>query len=165
VSPNESLLPEQAEEVAELLVRVYEIHEVVIGETGGLPGLREASLLHAAAARPFATFSGVELYPSDFEKAAALFHSLIKSHPFMDGTKRTAFGAALYMLERLGHRIPDQLPKDEVIRFCVEVAEEAMRQAEGLDPGGRELLLMGTGFFPSASLRTGSAPLLRMTFQ
>jgi len=23
------------------------------------------------------------------------------------------------------------LPKDEVIRFCVEVAEEAMRQAEG----------------------------------
>jgi len=131
VSSNESSLPGQAEEVAELLVRVYEIHEVVIGETGGLPGLREASLLHAAVARPFATFSGVELYPSDFEKAAALFHSLIKGHPFMDGTKRTAFGAALYLLEQLGHRIPDQLPKDEVIRFCVEVAEEAMRQAEG----------------------------------
>ena len=49
----------------------------------------------------------------------------------MDGTKRTAFGAALYLLERLGHRLPDQLPKDKVIRFCVEVAEEALRQAEG----------------------------------
>ena len=119
MSPTESLLPEQAEEVAELLVRVYEIHEVVIGEAGGLPGLREASLLHAAVARPFATFGEVELYPSDFEKAAALFHSLIKSHPFMDGTKRTAFGAALYLLEQLGHRIPDQLPKEEAIRFCV----------------------------------------------
>jgi death-on-curing family protein len=94
-------------------------------------GLREASLLHTAVARPFATFGGVELYPSDFEKAAALFHSLIKSHPFMDGTKRTAFAATLYLLERLGHRIPDQLSKGKVIPFCVEVAEEAMRQAEG----------------------------------
>ena len=129
MSPNES--PEWAEEVGELLIRVYEIHEVVIWEAGGLPGLREASLLHPAVARPFATFGGMELYPSDFEKAAALFHSLIKSHPFMDGTKRSAFAAAPYLLERLGHRILDQLPKDEVIRFCVEVAEEAMRQAEG----------------------------------
>ena len=127
MSSNESSLPGQAEEVAELLVRVYEIHEVVIGETGGLPGLREASLLHAAVARPFATFGGVELYPSDFEKAAALFHSLIKSHPFMDGTKRTAFGAALYLLERLGHRIPDQLPKDKVIRLWRNSAAFAWR--------------------------------------
>ena len=131
MSPNEPTPPERTEEVGELLIRVYEIHEVVIEEAGGLPGLREASLLHAAVARPFATFGGVELYPSDFEKAAALFHSLIKSHPFMDGTKRTAFGAALYLLERLGHRISDQLPKDKVIHFCVEVAEEAMRQSEG----------------------------------
>ncbi|HIQ06096.1 MAG TPA: hypothetical protein EYH31_10505, partial [Anaerolineae bacterium] len=29
-------------------------------------------------------------------EAAALFHSLIKSHPFMDGTKRTAFASAIY---------------------------------------------------------------------
>jgi death-on-curing protein len=131
MSPNQPMPPERTEEVGDLLIRVYEIHEVVLEEAGGLPGLREASLLHAAVARPFATFGGVELYPSDFEKAAALFHSLIKSHPFMDGTKRTAFGAALYLLERLGYRIPEQLPKDKVIRFCVEVAEEAMRQAEG----------------------------------
>jgi death-on-curing protein len=131
MTSNESSFAEQADEVAGLLVRVYEIHEVIMAETGGLLGLRDAALLHAAVARPFATFAGAELYPSDFEKVAALFHSLIKSHPFMDGTKRTAFAAALYLLEQLGHRIPDQLPQDEVIRFCVEVAEEAMRQAQG----------------------------------
>jgi death-on-curing protein len=131
MSSNKSSFPEQADEVAELLVRVYEIHEVIIAEAGGLSGLRDAALLHAAVARPFATFAGAELYPSDFEKAAAVFHSLIKSHPFMDGTKRTAFAAALYFLERLGHSIPDQLPEDEVIRFCVGVAEEARLQAEG----------------------------------
>lgn len=122
---------ERAEEIAALLVRVYEIHETVIAESGGLPGLREASMLHAAVARPFATFGGEELYPSDFEKAAALFHSLIKSHPFLDGTKRTAFISALYLLEQYGHRIPDHFPLEEVVRFCVEVAEEALRYTKG----------------------------------
>ena len=50
-----------ADEIAHLLVRVYEIHEIIIAETGGLPGLRDAAMLHAAVARPFATFDGQEL--------------------------------------------------------------------------------------------------------
>ena len=119
------------EEVANLLVRVYEIHEAIIIETGGLPGLREATLLHSAVARPFAAFGGEELYPTEFEKAGALFHSLIKSHPFMDGTKRTALGAALFFLERSGHSVPDELPLNTVIEFCVSTAEENLRQAQG----------------------------------
>jgi death-on-curing protein len=122
---------EKAEIIARLLVRVYEIHEVIIAETGGLPGLHDARLLHAAVTRPFATFGGKELYPSDFEKAAALFHSLIKSHPFIDGTKRTAFASALYFLEQCGYAVPEKLPMDEVIQFCVEVAEESRRLAQG----------------------------------
>lgn len=111
---------ERADDVADLLVRVYEIHAVILAETGGAEGLREASLLHSAVARPFATFAGQELYPSDFEKAAALFHSLIKNHPFIDDTKRTAFASALYFLNQCGYTIPDELPKEEVIRFCVK---------------------------------------------
>ena len=122
---------ERVNEVATLLVRVYEIHEVIIAETGGLPGLRDAGLLHAAVARPFATFEGRDLYSTDFDKAAALFHSLIKSHPFLDGTKRTAFAAALYFLEQTGHAIPDRLPLDRVVDFCVSVAEENMRIGAG----------------------------------
>jgi death-on-curing protein len=122
---------ERAGEVAALLVRVYEIHEVVVAETGGLPGLREARLLHAAVARPFATFEGRDLYSTDFDKAAALFHSLIKSHPFLDGTKRTALASALYFLEQSGHTLPQWLPLDHVVDFCVAVAEENMRIAAG----------------------------------
>jgi death-on-curing protein len=118
---------ERADEVADLLVRIYEMHEIIIAETGGLPGLRDATMLHAAVARPFATFGGQELYPTDFEKAAALFHSLIKSHPFMDGTKRTALAAALYFLERCGYPIPQRLPLTEVVTFCVSIAEENLR--------------------------------------
>src|SRR5262249_44398095 len=88
---------DDADVIGRLLVRVYEIHERVIARGGGgLEGIRDAALLHAAVARPFVTFGEVELYPTDFDKAAALFHSLIKSHPFLDGTKRTAFAAAVY---------------------------------------------------------------------
>jgi death-on-curing family protein len=65
----------------------------------------------------------------DFGKAAALFHSLIKSHPFLDGTKRTAFLSALYFLENRGYSIPEHFPKDEVIRFCLAVAEENAQQS------------------------------------
>lgn len=118
-------------QIAELVVQVYQIHDVIISQTGGLTGLRDGAMLHSAVARPFATFAGEELYASDFEKAAALFHSLIKSHPFMDGTKRTAFTAALYFLENRGHYIPIELPKDEIIQLCLAVAEENMRRSAG----------------------------------
>jgi death-on-curing protein len=119
-----------AQTIADLLLRVYEIHDRIISETGGLEGLRDGAMLHAAVARPFVTFDGDDLYPDDFEKAAALFHSLIKSHPFMDGTKRTAFAATLYFLEVHGYPRPPLLPEDEVIRFCLEMAEENIRRAE-----------------------------------
>lgn len=119
-----------ANTIAELLVQIYRIHEIVIQESGGLEGLRDGTMLHAAVARPFSTFAGEELYPDDFEKAAALFHSLIKSHPFLDGAKRTAFLATIYFLENRGCPIPEYLPKDEVIRFCLEVAEENIRRSK-----------------------------------
>lgn len=124
-----------ADLITELVVQVYNIHQVTIEENGGLEGLRDGAMLHAAVARPFATFAGADLYPDDFEKAAALFHSLIKSHPFMDGTKRTAFLSTLYFLENRGYVIPKYLPKDEVIRFCLDIAEENIRRTA--DPDAR----------------------------
>lgn len=122
---------EASEAIAELLLRVYEIHEQIIARTGGLSGLRDGAMLHAAVARPFVTYAGEELYADDFEKAAALFHSLIKSHPFMDGTKRTAFAATLYFLTAQGYQRPRFLPTEEVIQFCLAVAEENSQIAIG----------------------------------
>jgi death-on-curing protein len=123
---------DEADVIGRLLVRVYEIHERIIARGGGgLEGIRDAALLHAAVARPFTTFDGVELYPTDFDKAAALLHSLIKSHPFLDGTKRTAFAAAVYLLHERGHILQRPLPKDDIIRFCVGLAEEGRRLAAG----------------------------------
>jgi len=126
----------QADFIADLVVRIYMLHEIVLAETGGIHGLRDGAMLHAAVARPFATFDGEGLYQDEFEKAAALFHSLIKSHPFMDGTKRTAFLSALYFLENHGYTVPVHFPTDEVIRFCLAVAEENARNFadESLQP-------------------------------
>jgi len=35
-------------------------------------------------------FDGEDLYATVAEKAAALFHSLVSNHPFLDGNKRLA---------------------------------------------------------------------------
>ncbi len=48
----------------------------------------------------------------------------------MDGTKRTAFASALYFLAICGHPRPRVLPIDDVIHFCLDLAEENIRQAE-----------------------------------
>lgn len=65
------------------------IHSRLIVETGGAHGLRDLGLLQSAIARPQTTFDGREMYPSLFEKAAALLDSLVNNHPFVDGNKRT----------------------------------------------------------------------------
>ena len=41
---SEAQFEKRANEIAHLLVRVYEIHEIIIAETGGLPGLRDAAI-------------------------------------------------------------------------------------------------------------------------
>jgi death-on-curing family protein len=51
---------------------------------------RNRDLLDSAVNRPFQTFGGKDLHASIFDKAAALFHSLVCNHGFQDGNKRTA---------------------------------------------------------------------------
>ena len=55
-------------------------------------------LLSSATARPFQSALGQDVYPGIFEKGAALFHSLIASHPFHNGNKRTAILALDHFL-------------------------------------------------------------------
>lgn len=73
--------------------QVKELHEQVIGRTGGASGILNEAVLESAVNRPKAAIGHEELYPSLLEKAAALLHSLISNHPFVDGNKRTAFMA------------------------------------------------------------------------
>lgn len=96
------------------------LHERLIAEFGGSPGLRDEGGLLAALARPRATFGGQPLYPSLFEKAAALLESLCVNHPFVDGNKRVAFSAAGLLLELNGWRLTAS--PDEAEPFILAVA-------------------------------------------
>ena len=48
------------------------------------------------------TFGGEDLYPDAEAKAAALMHSLVTNHPFVDGNKRAGAAAAELFLNLNG---------------------------------------------------------------
>ncbi len=71
------------------LDEVLLIHDNMVSLYGGSHGIRDLGLVESAISRPQATFGGEDLYPDVFLKAAALFHSLMFNHAFVDGNKRT----------------------------------------------------------------------------
>lgn len=99
------------------------LHELQIGHFGGAAGLRDRGALEAAAARPAMTFAGEELYPDLAAKAAALMHSLVMNHPFVDGNKRVGAMAAEFFLERNGFRLAAPGPEFERITLAVARGE------------------------------------------
>lgn len=79
--------------------QVLDMHRRQIDEFGGAHGLRDRGLLEAALARPQATFGGDDLYPDLAAKAAAILHSLVGNHPFVDGNKRIgAMATEIFLL-------------------------------------------------------------------
>jgi death-on-curing protein len=81
------------------------LHHELLAVFGGLAGVRDRGNLEAAIARPAMTFGGEDLYPDVAAKAAALMHSLILNHPFVDGNKRTGAAAAELMLLANGQEL------------------------------------------------------------
>ncbi len=51
---------------------ILRLHELSIKEYGGSYGLRDEGLMESAVARPYQAFGGEDLYPTAFEKAAAI---------------------------------------------------------------------------------------------
>ncbi len=84
---------------------ILRLHELSILKYGGAEGIRDQGLMESAIARPYQTFGGDDLYPTYFEKAAAIVESIIINHPFVDGNKRTGFLAMLAVLEAGGFKI------------------------------------------------------------
>ena len=85
--------------------QVLHLHRVMIGATGGSAGVRDSGLLQSALARPAAAFGGQDLYESVPAKAAALMHSIVSNHAFVDGNKRVAVAAAELFLLANGFRL------------------------------------------------------------
>lgn len=85
--------------------QVIYLYQQIIQQSGGTVGLRDEGLLESAVYRPQASFGRQDLYPDLFSKAAALGHSLISNHPFVDGNKRVGFEAMRLMLRLNGYDV------------------------------------------------------------
>jgi len=67
---------------------------------GGLRGVHDVGAIHSAIARPYSGY-----YGPIARKAAALVHSLVLNHGFVDGNKRTALTTFTVLLERSGYTL------------------------------------------------------------
>lgn len=102
--------------------QVLAIHHEVIEQAGGSQGVRDLGLLDSAIARPRASFGGEDFYPNIFSRAAALAHSLICNHPFIDGNKRTGYMGMRLFLNLNRYDLKASL--DERYKLVVEIAEK-----------------------------------------
>jgi len=84
------------------VAQIQHLHALQTKTFGGATGIRDLHGLASAAARPAATFGGEDLYADAAAKAAALMHSLVLNHPFVDGNKRVGAHAAIVFVEANG---------------------------------------------------------------
>jgi death-on-curing protein len=111
--------------------KVKLLHQLMAEATGGSVGVRDEGLLDSALEGAFATFDGVELYPSKEEKAAKLGYSLISNHAFVDGNKRIGVYVMLSFLELNG--IPIEATDKDVVALGLGAADGSMDQEDILD--------------------------------
>lgn len=100
--------------------KVLLLHQLMAEATGGDVGVRDEALLESAIENIFATFDGVELYPTKEEKAAQLGFSLISNHAFVDGNKRIGMYLMISFLELNGIKI--DATNEEVAKLGLDVA-------------------------------------------
>ena len=87
---------------------------------GGEVAVRDYGLLASAAARPQATVSGQDAYQGLDDKAGALFHSLARNHPLIDGNMRLALAGLIAFLGVNGYQLT--LTNDEAYDLTLAVA-------------------------------------------
>ncbi len=105
------------------------LNAAAVGETGGATGIRDVSALEAVVARPCVGYGGEELFPTPFDKAAAIMESVIQRHPFVDGNKRTGVASAVYLLRRGGYRLAG-VSNAQLVELSLNVAAHRMSTTE-----------------------------------
>lgn len=104
--------------------QILQLHSLVIQKTGGSDGVRDMGRLQSAVATQQQEVFGQELYPSLYDKAAALIRAIIADHAFVDGNKRTGMLAGLTLMEVNGVR--SKITEGALEDFAVQVAVEHM---------------------------------------
>jgi death-on-curing protein len=104
------------------LEEILILHDYQIKRFGGKYGVRDIRMLESAIQRPQATFDGKDLYPTLFQKASAVVHSIIKNHPFVDGNKRTGIHAALTFLGENGIEV--DVKNKDIVKLGLDISND-----------------------------------------
>lgn len=83
--------------------------------------LADFGLLEAAVMRPQQSVFGADAYPDIHTKAAAMMHSLIRNHPFLDGNKRTGVLSVILLYNLNGFAI--EADQGDVVALALDIAE------------------------------------------
>ncbi|TKJ18832.1 MAG: type II toxin-antitoxin system death-on-curing family toxin [Promethearchaeota archaeon Loki_b32] len=107
---------------------IKEMHDEIIRKTGGLEGVLNEHALLMLETQPAQSFSGQELYPNIFSKAAFYLRSINKGHIFIDGNKRTSITAVKVFLSRNNYSF--EVETKELKKFPIDVATKHLSLKE-----------------------------------
>jgi death-on-curing protein len=108
------------------LPELLHVAERTLGEVP----IRDIGLLESALARPRARAFGEDAYPTLDAKAAALLHSIARSHVLVDGNKRLALAGLIAFYGMNGRRLT--LTNDDVYDLVIRVAEGELDDVDGI---------------------------------
>jgi len=100
---------------------VLNLHQKTIELHGGIYGIKNKDALISALENPFATFDGVELYPTITSKISIMTYSVINNHPMHDGNKRLGIGLMLVLLKK--NNIQIKYTQKELIDLGLSIAK------------------------------------------
>jgi death-on-curing protein len=106
---------------------VREIHAEALKQFGGADGVRDENLLASAVLTPQSSFGGKSPYTGIVDVAAAYLFYICRSHPFLDGNKRTAMMAAIVFLRLNG--IEPQPDSERWEKLMLDVAGSEIDRA------------------------------------
>lgn len=143
---------------------VFRIHERLFqdfqgsSDPFGTPGIRSDALFESACARPLTALGETLKYPSVEMAASALAHSLVHTHPFWNGNKRTALVSYLVTLEINGLMVT--CSDDDLFRFILQVAQHGLVPKHWGNLADREVAAMSSWTKSnSRQIRHGDRPL------
>jgi death-on-curing protein len=99
-----------------MTLRVF--HDAQLRRFGGAPGLRDPALLESAIGRVRTALAYTEMDAVD--AAAMLCHAVLKNHAFVDGNKRTAYGALVMVLA--GNSLRLEAEDDSILAMILGAA-------------------------------------------
>lgn len=105
------------------------IHDRQLAEHGGGSGVRDRGLLASALAGPVNRWAYGEDHPAALAEAYA--YGVARNHPFVDGSKRTAWVLARLFLRLNGHVVAFDAP--DAIRSVLALAAGELSEEELAD--------------------------------